>query len=175
MGQILAIVALAVFAVPILLMLYFLIKYVIDLIPRKVRDDCPACRHAEHDRSAGACPAPGCDCPLGKRPPEARAGAANRPRPTPPAAPKTPPEDRAFLRAKARRPPGHDPGPCRACGHSLVHHEPGSRDGCTWSRPGWRWERVHRDDDWATGWEDERRWDRGTPCGCPAYLDPEAP
>ncbi|MBE1534249.1 hypothetical protein [Actinomadura algeriensis] len=168
-GQILAIVALAVFAVPLVLMLYVATRYVIGLFPREVRDDCPACGHAVHDRPghdrpAGACGEPGCGCPLGARTAEPPA----RPRPLPP------PRDADAPRpAPPRRPQGHATG-CLVCGHSSAHHDSGPQGGCTWSRAGWRFERVHRDDDWNTGWIDERRWDPGTPCGCPAYVDPGA-
>ncbi|MEV5825885.1 hypothetical protein AB0L25_09940 [Spirillospora sp. NPDC052242] len=147
-GPILAIGALAVFAVPLVLMLYFAVRYVADMIPRTERDGRPR--------------AP--------RPAETRA-----PSPPPPSPPPAPsgraapsPDDR---RAPDERAPfGHASG-CRLCGHSAAHHEPGPRGGCTWKRPGWRHERVHRDDDRHTGWIDERRWHDGTPCGCPAYVD----
>ena len=165
-GQILAIAALAVFAAPLLLMLYLAARYVIGLIPREVRDDRTRRGHAAHDRpghgrTTGACAEPGCQRPRGARPDEATGPPGARPR------------YRAHDGANRRDPSGAESG-CLACGHSLVHHEPGSRGGCTWSRAGWRWERVHRDDDWNTGWIDERRWDPGAPCGCPAYVAPGA-
>lgn len=141
-GPILAIVALAVFAVPLVLMLYFAVRYAADMIPRRERDGRP--RGA---RPAGA----------SARPREGRA-----------------PSSRGVPRAAdgRRAPFGHETG-CRLCGHSRIHHESGPRGGCTWRRPGWRHERVHRDDDQHTGWIDERRWHDGTPCGCPAYVDSE--
>ncbi|WP_026401362.1 hypothetical protein [Actinomadura rifamycini] len=138
-GPILAIVALAVFAVPLVLMLYFAARYAADLVPRRERDD----------RPRGARPAP------------PRARPRERPAPAPPGGRRA---------ADGRRAPfGHASG-CRLCGHSRIHHEPPERGGCTWRRPGWRHERVYRDDDWDTGWVDERRWHDGTPCGCAAYV-----
>ncbi|QFG24913.1 hypothetical protein [Actinomadura sp. WMMB 499] len=177
-GQILAIVAMAVFAAPVVLLLYFTVKYVIDVMPRTVRDDCTACGHAEHDRASG-CPADGCDRPPPSRPrrPEAGTGAADRPdRPDPPprapAGPEITPADIAYLEAKASRPGGYDPGPCRACGHLLEQH---SHLGCRQAPTGWHRERRHEVDHWGdAGWETRRRWG-GDPCGCRTYLDPEAP
>ncbi|WP_262402715.1 hypothetical protein, partial [Actinomadura sp. CNU-125] len=86
--------------------------------------------------------------------------------------PLPPPRDRDARRASSASASRPRSSGCLACGHSLVHHDSGPRGGCTWSRAGWRFERVHRDDDQVTGWTDERRWDPGTPCGCPAYVDP---